>query len=57
MENKRLKLPIGVQTFEKLRVGGYAYVDKTKYLVELIDTGEIYFLARSRRFGKSPLRK
>jgi len=53
MENKRLKLPIGIQTFAKLRKEGYLYVDKTKYLVDLIDTGSIYFLARPRRFGKS----
>ena len=53
MENKRLKLPIGIQTFEKLREGNFVYVDKTKYLVDLIDSGEIYFLARPRRFGKS----
>ena len=53
MESKRLKLPIGIQTFEKLRERGYLYVDKTQYLVDLIDRGEIYFLARPRRFGKS----
>ena len=34
VENKRLKLPVGIHTFEKLRTGGYVYVDKTKYLVE-----------------------
>jgi len=53
MENKRLNLPIGIQTFEKLRKRGNVYVDKTKYLVELIDNGDVYFLARPRRFGKS----
>ena len=53
MEKKRLKLPIGIQTFEELRKDGYVYVDKTKYLVNMIDTGKIYFLARPRRFGKS----
>jgi len=53
MENKRLKLPIGIQTFEKLRIKDYVYVDKTKYLINLIEHGEIYFLARPRRFGKS----
>ena len=53
MENKRLKLPIGIQTFETIRSEGYVYVDKTKYLVDLIDNGKIYFLARPRRFGKS----
>ena len=53
MENKRLKLPIGIQTFEELRTDGYVYVDKTRYLVELIDKGKVYFFARPRRFGKS----
>jgi len=47
------KLPIGIQTFEKLREGKYLYVDKTKYLIDLIDNGSIYFLSRPRRFGKS----
>jgi len=53
MENKRLMLPVGVQTFEKLRKKNCVYVDKTKFLVQLIDLGSIYFLARPRRFGKS----
>ena len=47
------KLPIGIQTFEKLREGGFLYVDKTKYLIDLIDNGSVYFLSRPRRFGKS----
>ena len=34
---KRLKLPTGIQTFEKLRNENCVYVDKTKYLVDLID--------------------
>ena len=50
---KLLKLPIGIQDFEKLRQGGYLYVDKTKYLIDLIDSGAVYFLSRPRRFGKS----
>ena len=53
MENKKLNLPVGIQTFEELRTRGCVYVDKTRYLVDLIDTGKIYFLARPRRFGKS----
>ena len=53
MENQKLQLPIGIQTFEKLRERGCVYVDKTKYLIEMIRKGEIYFLARPRRFGKS----
>ena len=50
--NKLPKLPIGIQTFEKLRMEGYLYVDKTRYLVDLIDNGAVYFLSRTRRFGK-----
>ncbi|MDR2472761.1 MAG: AAA family ATPase, partial [Tannerella sp.] len=53
METKPRKLPIGIQTFEKIREGNYLYVDKTEYLVNLIDNGVIYFYARPRRFGKS----
>ena len=53
MENKQLKLPVGIQTFEKLRKEGNVYVDKTRFLVRLIDRGSVYFLARPRRFGKS----
>jgi hypothetical protein len=47
------KLPIGVQDFAKLRLGGNVYVDKTEYLWNLIQTDAPYFLARPRRFGKS----
>ncbi|MDR1874903.1 MAG: ATP-binding protein [Synergistaceae bacterium] len=47
------KLPIGIQTFENIIQDNYLYVDKTKYLVELIDDGKVYFLSRPRRFGKS----
>jgi hypothetical protein len=53
MEKKRLKLPIGIQTFETIRTEGYLYVDKTKHLIDLIEQGQIYFFARPRRFGKS----
>ncbi|MDR2556303.1 MAG: ATP-binding protein [Bacteroidales bacterium] len=49
------KLPIGVQTFEKLRRGNYLYVDKTEQIYNLITLGGIYFLSRPRRFGKSLL--
>ena len=53
MENKMLKLPAGIQTFEKLRKKNCVYVDKTKYLVDIIDNVDVCFLARPRRFGKS----
>ena len=54
MDSKILrKLPIGVQDFEKIRKDGYLYVDKTKYIYELVHAGSQYFLSRPRRFGKS----
>ena len=49
----KLKLPIGIQTFETIRTESYLYIDKTRFLVNLIDSGKIFFLARPRRFGKS----
>ena len=55
MERKLQRLPIGIQEFEKLRTGGYAYVDKTEYIYDLITRGCYYFLSRPRRFGKSLL--
>jgi len=47
------KLPIGIQTFEKIRKENYIYIDKTKEAYELIDNYTYAFLSRPRRFGKS----
>ncbi len=49
------KLPIGIQTFEKIRNEGYLYVDKTRMVWNLASMGVAYFLSRPRRFGKSLL--
>lgn len=49
----RLKLPIGIQAFAKLREQGCYYVDKTPYIAQLAQAGGCYFLSRPRRFGKS----
>jgi hypothetical protein len=46
-------LPVGVQSFEKLRSNDYLYVDKTKEILSLVSTDKPYFLSRPRRFGKS----
>lgn len=48
-------LPIGIQTFSKIIEEGYLYVDKTRDIHRLITEGEVYFLSRPRRFGKSLL--
>ena len=50
--SKRL-LPIGIQTFRKIREQDCYYVDKTAYIRQLLDEGTHYFLSRPRRFGKS----
>lgn len=47
--------PIGIQNFEKLRLGGYFYIDKTALIYKMVKTGSYYFLSRPRRFGKSLL--
>ena len=47
--------PIGIQSFEKIRQGGYVYVDKTALVYKLASEGSYYFLSRPRRFGKSLL--
>ena len=52
---KTRKLPIGIQSFEKIRSDSYVYVDKTALIYELAKEGCPYFLARPRRFGKSLL--
>ncbi|MCO6479895.1 MAG: AAA family ATPase [Phaeodactylibacter sp.] len=49
------KYPIGIQDFQKLREGGFLYVDKTEAVFNLIKQGQYYFLSRPRRFGKSLL--
>ncbi|MCS7214502.1 MAG: AAA family ATPase, partial [Candidatus Calescibacterium sp.] len=47
------KLPIGIQSFVEIRDGGYYYVDKTRFVLKLVEEGKYYFLSRPRRFGKS----
>ena len=49
----RRLLPIGIQSFRKLREGNCYYVDKTGYALRLVEEGTHYFLSRPRRFGKS----
>ncbi|MDR3260348.1 MAG: AAA family ATPase, partial [Tannerella sp.] len=47
MFNER-RFPIGIQDFEKLRVNGYVYVDKTAYVYRLAKEYLPYFLGRPR---------
>ena len=52
---KMKKLPLGIQSFRKIIDNGYVYVDKTRFVYELINNDSYYFLSRPRRFGKSLL--
>ncbi len=47
------KLPIGIQTFSKIREDSCLYIDKTEDAFNLINSYEYVFLSRPRRFGKS----
>ena len=48
------KLPIGIESFEKIRRDGFYYVDKTGLIKELLENwGEANLFTRPRRFGKS----
>ena len=49
------KLPIGIQNIKEIITENYVYVDKTKYVYQLVSQGKYYFLSRPRRFGKSLL--
>ena len=49
-----VKLPIGIENFEKLRTENFYYVDKTELISELLHNwGEVNLFTRPRRFGKS----
>ncbi len=49
----RKKLPIGIQSFAKIREGGFYYVDKTPFALKMAESAGYFFLSRPRRFGKS----
>lgn len=47
-------LPLGIDSFEKLRAEGYYYIDKTKFIAELLkEPFEVNLITRPRRFGKT----
>ena len=54
IQNAR-RLPLGIQSFEDVRTGGFAYVDKTEFVYSLARLSTPFFLSRPRRFGKSLL--
>ena len=53
MENT-LKLPVGIDSFEKIRKNGYYYVDKSRLIEQLLEIGgKVTSFTRPRRFGKT----
>ena len=49
-----LKLPVGVDSFEKIRRNRFYYIDKTKLIEQLVEMGgEVTLFTRPRRFGKT----
>ena len=56
MTTTRRRLPVGIQSFSKIREGHFLYVDKTDIVWQLVNNGKQYnYLSRPRRFGKSVL--
>lgn len=55
MEAKRIRYPIGIQTFRNIVEGEYLYIDKTGFVHDLAENYKYVFLSRPRRFGKSLL--
>lgn len=53
MENT-LKLPVGIDSFDKIRKNGFYYIDKTGLIEQLVQLGgEVTLFTRPRRFGKT----
>lgn len=51
---RKLKLPIGIESFSKIRLNDYYYIDKTFMIADLLNNlGEVNLFTRPRRFGKS----
>lgn len=51
---EKKKLPIGIESFDKIRTEGFYYIDKTGLIEDLLrNWGEVNLFTRPRRFGKS----
>ena len=50
------RLPVGIQSFKKIREDKFLYIDKSDIIWQLANNGTQYnYLSRPRRFGKSVL--
>lgn len=50
----KLSIPVDISNFEKIRNGGFYYIDKTGLIAELVrSSAEVTLITRPRRFGKT----
>ena len=50
----KIKLPVGIESFEEIRTEGFYYIDKTNLIRDLLEGwGKVNLFTRPRRFGKS----
>ena len=51
---KELNIPVRVSDFEKIRNGGFYYIDKSGLITQILkEKAEVTLIARPRRFGKT----
>ena len=51
---KKLSIPVGISDFEKIRNGGFYYIDKSGLIAEILnEKAEVTLITRPRRFGKT----
>ena len=54
MQALKRPMPVGIEDFKDLITGNYYFIDKTRFIRELIDTqGKVTLITRARRFGKT----
>ena len=48
----KIKLPVGIESFEEIRTEGFYYIDKTNLIRDLLEGwGKVNLFTRPRRFG------
>lgn len=51
---EKLKLPVGIESFQEIREAGFYYIDKTRLIEQLLEQwGKVNLFTRPRRFGKT----
>ena len=54
MQALKRPMPVGIEDFKDLITGNYYFIDKTRFIQELIDTqSKVTLITRPRRFGKT----